>query len=108
VVAVASTYATEAGRVRVRCDGARITLAGGFAQPATGWAVRVRSGGPDQVRVRFARFDPAGWRTLLVVAVCVDQHPSFEQTWVDARPDGDRGDGEGRSAESGAGQHPNW
>ena len=89
LVAVESTYSTEAGRVRVRCNGAQITLDGGYAQPVTGWSVQVRDGGPDQVRVRF---DQSGQRALLIVATCVDRRPRFEQTWLDRSRDGDSGD----------------
>ena len=87
-VAVESTYSTDAGRVRVRCDGSRVTLNGGYAQPATGWSVRIRDAGPDQVRVRFAR---DGEPSLVVVAICVDERPMFDQFRLDRNRDsGDR------------------
>ena len=76
LVSAESTYSTVAGRVRVRCDGARITLDGGYAQPATGWTVRVRDSGPDQVRVRF---DRSREQTLFVLARCEDGRPAFDQ-----------------------------
>jgi len=88
-IAVASTFSTFAGRVRARCDGAWITLAGGFAQPASGWAVKVRDGGPEQIRVRFDRSDRDDRASLLVVADCVDGRPLFELSRVERDRDDD-------------------
>jgi hypothetical protein len=78
--AVAGTYSTYGGRIRVSCSGAQITLDGGYAQPAPGWSVRVRFGGPDQVKVLFEFRDK---RTLVVVAVCAGGRPQFDQYRVD-------------------------
>jgi hypothetical protein len=89
LVSAESTYSTVAGRVRVRCDGARITLDGGYAQPATGWTVRVRDGGPDQVRVRF---DRGREQTLFVLARCEDGRPAFDQRRFGDDHDRDRDD----------------
>lgn len=86
---VVSTYSTIAGRVRVRCDGERIGLTGGYAQPDSGWAVKVEDDGPDQVWVRFDRQDRP---SVLVMASCADGRPEFDQT----RFDGDRHEDDNR------------
>jgi hypothetical protein len=83
---VVSTYSTIAGRVRVGCTGARITLAGGYIQPASGWAVSIRDDGSERVKVRFERYRR---RDLIVVAVCASGGPQFAQ----ARSEQKRGDG---------------
>lgn len=88
---VSSTYSTRGGRVRVLCAGSRITLDGGYAQPAANWAVTVHSTGPQRVVVVF---DPGGPFALQVVATCVDGGPRFERSRIDADPDEPDGRGE--------------
>ena len=78
---VAGSYTTAAGRVRVTCRGRTITLDGGYAQPAPGWSVRVQSGGPMQVQVVFELGDQ---QALLVVGVCADGRPQFDQDRIEA------------------------
>jgi hypothetical protein len=79
--AVADTYTTSGGRVRVVCHGPMVTLNGGYAQPAPGWSVRVASGGPVQVQVVFEQADD---QALLVLATCADGHPQFDQNRIEA------------------------
>ena len=74
---VVGTYSTLAGRVRVSCAGSRITLAGGYVQPGSGWAASVVEAGPHRVRVRFEQNHR---RDLVLVAVCADGRPWFEQS----------------------------
>jgi hypothetical protein len=77
---VTGTYSTRAGRVRVSCRGWRITLDDGYAQPSSGWSVRMLSGGPQKVLVLF---ESEGQRDLLVVAFCSDGRPQFDQNWIE-------------------------
>jgi hypothetical protein len=84
---VGSTYVTIAGRIRVVCTGTRITLAGGFVQPDSGWAVTVQSGGPTLVQVLFGQ---QRRRRLKVVAICWDGRPRFGQSRIQVNRDGDR------------------
>jgi hypothetical protein len=79
--AVADTYSTSGGRVRVVCYGVMVTLNGGYAQPAPGWSVRVASGGPVQVQVVFELADD---QALLVLATCANGRPQFDQNRIEA------------------------
>jgi hypothetical protein len=79
--AVAGTYSTVGGRVRVVCRGPAITLDGGYAQPASGWSIRVATGGPLQVQVVFELDDD---QALLVSALCIDGKPQFDQHRIEA------------------------
>jgi hypothetical protein len=76
---VGSAYVTIAGRIRVVCAGERITLAGGYVQPNSGWAVAVLSSGPVRVQVVFGQ---QYRRWVRVVATCVDGRPRFVQNRV--------------------------
>jgi hypothetical protein len=99
VTAVASTYTTMAGRVRAGCEGDKISLDGGYAQPAPGWAIRVASGGPRRVQVIF--YVPPEWG-LLVIAGCLDGRPRFDQRRIGRGFQDDRG----RAAGRGDGRYP--
>lgn len=81
VTPVTSTYNTAAGRLRVRCEGREITLDGGYAQPAPGWAVSVQSGGPDSIQVTF---DTDKTPPLTVVAECGNGRPRFREALAPA------------------------
>ncbi len=79
---VPGTYATAGGRIGVICRGRSVTLDGGYAQPASGWSVRVASGGPQQVQVVFELNDD---QALLVLADCAaDGRPQFDQDRIEA------------------------
>jgi hypothetical protein len=80
-VAISGTYSTAGGRVRVSCRGSVISLAGGYAQPAPGWSVRVAAAGSDQVQVVF---DLGDQQALLVIAACVNGQPQFDQNRIEA------------------------
>jgi len=79
--AVSGIYSTTGGRIRVECQGSRITLDGGYAQPATGWSVRVQSGGPHEVEVIF---DLRDQQALLVTSSCSNGRPHFDQDRIEA------------------------
>jgi hypothetical protein len=95
---VTGTYATTAGRLRVSCRAAQITLDGGYAQPAPGWSVRVQSGGPQRVQVLFELRDK---QAVLVVAVCADGRPQFDQDRIEAGSPDAHGAGSGSDGTSG-------
>jgi hypothetical protein len=78
---VMGSYSTIGGRLRVTCRGHAITLGGGYAQPASGWSVRVQSTGPWLVQVVFEQNDQ---QALLVSAVCADGHPQFDTDRIEA------------------------
>jgi hypothetical protein len=89
---VGSTYFTIAGRVRVVCTASRITLAGGYVQPNSGWAVSVQSTGPARVQVLFTQEHR---RSLKVVAICLDGRPRFGQSRMQSNQNSDRNDNDG-------------
>jgi hypothetical protein len=71
---VSSTYSSNVGRVRVVCTGTQITLNGGYAQPASGWSLRVVT--QQQSRIVIA-FYASGHQTLMLAADCVQGQPRF-------------------------------
>jgi hypothetical protein len=94
---VTGTYSTTAGRLRVSCQAAQITLDGGYAQPAPGWSVRVQSGGPQRVQVLFELRDK---QAVLVLAVCADGRPQFDQDRIEAGSPDAQGAGPGSDGSS--------
>lgn len=82
---VTSTYSSSGGRIKVACQGERVTLDGGFAQPAPEWAVKVLDRGPDSVVVGFG----SGRVGIVVVAVCVQGSPRFSKKTIELPADSD-------------------
>ncbi len=79
---VSSTYASNVGRVRVVCTGATISLQGGYAQPASGWALRIQEQSSNRIVISF--YSP-GHMSLTLAADCSQGQPRFYAHKVNPR-----------------------
>jgi hypothetical protein len=71
---ISNSFSSEVGRIRLTCTGSAISLDGGYAQPASGWSLKIAV--RQSARIVFDFF-ASGRQGVAVAADCVKGEPRF-------------------------------